>query len=324
MTSPNPTFLSFIGLAKETTIGTPVAATSFIPVHTLKPMDNQKYLEDKGWRGSQTDVYNEVIGQYHTTYDYDGDVFPDTIGFPIAGLLGDVVVTGASAPFTTVCSLLNSGSGQPPTYTLSDFDSLATRQFPGFTYEDVAFKFNADNLLTYTTKGIALPAVNGVSKPTASFSALPPLAGWTGVCSIGGSVVNTVLEGDITIKRKLDIIDTVDNTLGPRNIWGGPLSVEGKLTLLTVDQSARTAFLTNTQPALDILYSGGAGAGAFSLQFHMSKTAYTAETLERGKDYLTSSVTFKALANATDAGASGGLSPIKVTLQNAIATGTYK
>lgn len=324
MTSPFPTYLSFLGIAKEATAGTPVSATSFIPVHSLKPVDNQKYLTDKGWRGSYTDEYGEIPGTYHTTYDFDGDVFPDTIGFPLAGLLGDVTVTGASAPYSTGFALLNSGSGQPPTYTLSDFDSLDTRQFPGFTFEDIALKFNADGLLTYSAKGIALPAINGVVKPTSSFSALPPVAGWTGVISIGGSVVNTLLDGEISLKRKLTVIDAVDNSNGPRNIFAGPLSVDGKMTIVTMDSSALTAYLTNSQPSLDVNYQAGAGAAAVGLQLHMSKCAYTAATLERGKDYLTTQVTFKAIANTLDAGTSGGLSPIKATVKNAIAAGTYK
>lgn len=324
MTTPFPTYLSFLGIAKETTLGTAAAATSFIPVHSLKPVDNQKYLTDKGWRGVYADEFGEIAGTYHTTFDFDGDVFPDTIGFPLAGLLGDVAVTGTAAPYTTTMGLLNSGSGQPPTYTLTDYDSIDARQFPGFTFEDIALKFNADGLLTYSAKGIALPAINNLAKPTSSFSALPPIAGWTGVVSIGGTVVNTLLDGEVSIKRKLTVIDAVDNSNGPRNIFAGPVNVDGKMTIVTTDNSALNAYLTNSQPSLDVNYQQGTGTSAVQIKLHMSKCAYTAATLERGKDYLTTQVTFKAIANTTDVGASGGLSPIKATLQNAIATGTYK
>lgn len=324
MTTPFPTYLSFLGIAKETVVGTAVAATNFIPVTSLKPVDNQQYLVDKGIRGSYGEEFGEILGNYHTTYDYDGDVFPDVIGFPLAGLLGDVVTTGASAPFTHVMSLLNSGAGQPPTYTITDYDTLQTRQFPGFAYSDLSMKFNADGLLTAQAKGTAFPALNGIAKPTTSFTALQPVAGWTGVTQIGGATVDTVMEGDISIKRKLTIIDTVDNNPAPRNIFVGPLMVDGKMTIVAKDISALTAYLTNTQPSLDLNYTSGAGAALTQLKLHVSKAAYTVATQERGKDFMTHVVTFKAVLNSTDAGASGGLSPIKATLQNALPTGTYK
>jgi hypothetical protein len=51
---------------------------------------------------------------------------------------------------------------------------------------------------------------------------------------------------------------------------------------------------------------------------------YESADISRGKDYVELPISFKAVANSTDVGASGGYSPIKVTLQNAITSGTYK
>ena len=46
---------SFLGIAKETTFGTPVAATAFIPVKTMTPKDNLTLLPDAGYSLSPED-----------------------------------------------------------------------------------------------------------------------------------------------------------------------------------------------------------------------------------------------------------------------------
>jgi hypothetical protein len=56
----------------------------------------------------------------------------------------------------------------------------------------------------------------------------------------------------------------------------------------------------------------------------MSKCAISAADITRGKDYVEVPITWTAIANTTDIGTSGGYSPIKVTVQNAVTSGTYK
>jgi hypothetical protein len=101
------------------------------------------------------------------------------------------------------------------------------------------------------------------------------------------------------------------------------VSASGKLTLVMEDDTQYLNYLNNSKPSLDINFSQGAGAAAVQVKLHMTKAAYTAAEISRGKDYIELSVDFDALANTTDAGASGGYSPIKVTLQNAVAASTY-
>ncbi|PJN00793.1 hypothetical protein CG740_23085 [Streptomyces sp. CB01201] len=320
---PQPTFRSFLGIAKESVFGTPVAATAFIPVKSMKPKDKQDFLEDAGQRGSMVDSYNKIAGTLMSEYDFDGDVFPDTIGFPLAGVLGDVTTTGASAPYTHAMAVLNTGTGQPPSYTLSDYYAITTRQYAGAKISEVGLKFSGDGLLTYSAKAVALGSATA-SAPTPSYTAVTPLAGWVGAVTIGGSSNLTLIDGECTIKRSVDAINTVDSTQAPYALWSGPVSVSGKLTLVMEDDTQLLNYLNNSQPALDINYAQGAGASAVQVKLHMTKCAFTAADIERSKDYIALSVDYEAVANTTDVGGSGGYSPIKVTLQNALATGTYK
>ncbi|WKK26567.1 phage tail tube protein [Streptomyces olivoreticuli] len=320
---PQPSFRSVLGIAKETTFGTPVAATAFLPVKTMGPKDQLKLLEDKGQRGSLVEAYDAIAGPVFSEYDFDGDVFPDTFGWALTGILGDLTTTGTSAPYTHSLAVLNTGTGQPPSYTISDNYSIGARQFPGARFSEVSMKFSGDAMVTYSAKATCLASAT-TSAPIPSYTAVPPLAGWVGAVTIGGAAATYVMEGECTIKRSVTPIHTVDGSQAPYALWSGPLTTSGKLTLVMEDDSQLTNYLTNAKPSLDINYQQGTGAAAVQVKEHMSKVAYTNAQIARGKDFIELTVDFAAMANTSDAGASGGYSPVKVTLQNAIAPGVYK
>lgn len=319
---PKASQLSFLGIAKETTAGTGVAATAFIPVSAPTGKDALTLLPDKGLRGALVDVYDEIPGPKSGTFEFDGDVFPDTVPWVIAGILGDVVTTGASAPYTHVISTLNSGSGQPKSYSLTDFYSAGTRQYAGAMFNEFDLKFSADGMLTYSAKSTTFGSAT-VTKPTASFTDIPPLAAWTGTVTIGAAAGAIVMDGEINVKRSATVINAVDNSQDPAAIWLGPVSVDGKLTVVMEDDTLLTQYLNGTPTTLTVDYSAGAGADAVQVQATMSKVKLTASDIDRGKDYVSLSISFEALANSTDVGASAGYSPIKFTVQNAVATGVY-
>jgi hypothetical protein len=319
---PHSSNLSFLGIAKETILGTAVPATAFIPVDKPTPKDSLTLLQDKGLRGSMVEVYNEIAGPKHSTFDFGGDVFPDTVGWMLAGVLGDVTTTGASAPFTHAVSTLNSADGQPKSYTLTDYYATGTRQYAGAKFSELAFKFNGDSMLTYTAKAMAFASTT-TTVPTPSFTAVAPVAAWTGAVTIGGVASTAVLDGEVTIKRPVTVIQPVAGSQNPGNIWSGPVTVDGKMTLVMEDDTQLTNYLNNTQPSLDVNFQAGAGAAAIQVKLHMTNVVYSAADIGRGKDYVEIAVSFSARANSTDIGASGGYSPIKATIQNAIASGTY-
>lgn len=320
-----PTAQTTLGIAKEPpgAWGTPVAATNFIPVSPPTPKDVVKLAQDKGLRGSMTDTYGEIQLTKHTTFDFAGDVFADTFGFMLTGILGDLATTGASAPYSHAISLYNATDGQTPSYTITDSYSVNTRQYPGAKFSDLDIKFSADGLLTYSAKAVALPSVT-TTAPTPSFTSVQPLASWIGAVTIGGTANTSVMDGNITIKRSIGVVDTVDGSQAPHALWSGPLSVSGKLTLVMEDETQLTNYLSNTQPSLDVTFTTGTGVGVQSLKLHMTQVAYQSADISRGKEYVELPISFTAIANSTDIGASGGYSPIKCTLQNAITAGTYK
>ena len=319
---------SYLGIAKEVTKGTPVSATDFIPVakDSLKPVDVIDPLYDQGLRGSNVLNYNYIPGRTRSTFDFGGAVFADTIGYSIAGMLGSVATTGASAPYTHTISLLNSlTSGtdtQPISYTLTDFYAVDVREYPGCQFSDFSLKFNADGMLEYDAKTTGWLS-NTTSDPVPTFSTLLPTPVWRGAVTIGGSSVSTSMTGNIDMTRPVTPIYGISNTQQPYQVFLGPLEVTGKITFVMEDDSQLLNYLNNTQPALVFNWNYGTGANEVQIQATLSKGAYTTGAIERGDDFVKVTVDINAQSTTTDAGSSGGYSPIKWVLKNAKASGTY-
>jgi len=299
------------------------APTDFIPVKTFTPNDMITYLSDQNFRGSAVNIYGQLPGVIHGEYDTGGDVFPDSIGYLLAGLLGDVVTTGAAGAFTHVFAALNAGNAQSKSLTVTDVEPVQPRAFPGMVVADLSLAFTAAQFLTYTAKLTGYQSAPA-AQPTLSFSTDQPLQAWTGGVTIGGVYSPALLSGTMDIKRNATVENTVSGQQGPYIVWDGPVEVSGKLTFIYEDESQLLNYLQGTAPSIDIPFTIGSGAALRVVRLHMSKANYTAGQKMRTGDSLAMDITYSAIANTTDAGASGGYSPVKVTLQNAKPAGTYQ
>ena len=315
---------SYIGIAKETTKGTAVTTpTAYIPViaSSVKPQDIYTPLFDEGLRGSLVKNYQYIQGRIHSTFDFGGAVFADTVIYPLAGVLGEDVVTG-SAPYIHTLALKNSATtaadAQPSAYTILDFYGANVRTWTGHQFSDFSLKWSADGLLEYDAKSTGWQSAT-VSTPTPSFSTVVPTAVWYGTVSVGGTQISNNTEGNIDMKRPVTPIYGISNVQTPYQVFLGALEVTGKATFLMENDTQLTNYLTNTQPALVFNWTTGTGATQTSIQATMTKGAYTLAVIERSKDFVEVVVDFNAQGNLTDAG-TVGYSPIKWVIKNAVTT----
>lgn len=324
----------FILVAKETSQGTPVAGTATIPVDKFEPEDKPVWLDDKALRGSMVEMYGRQQGVIKTDFSMSGPVFGDTLGWLLGNILGDITTTGASAPFSHAVSLLNSGAGQPTSHTFTHFQgtvaSVGARQYPGACLSELTLKWNAETqLFTYDAKGSSWPSVIPGATPTSAPSTVVPLPSWRGQLGIGGpaaggTLVKTITDGEIAIKRALEPVFTTQLAQTPYIIQRGAVSVSGKLNFIAADESPYLTMINNTQPQLQFLIGNGiVGAGQLQVQVDCQNAAYNASKYDSGKAAAAYQASFDAIANTTNAGTSGGYSPAKVTITNAIAAGTY-
>ncbi|MFB6955445.1 phage tail tube protein [Streptomyces sp. NPDC056309] len=403
----------FVGIANETSQGTPVAMTSTVLVSEVKPKDNPSWLEDKSWRGSMaTDAFAKIPGVSHAEIDLGGPAYGDGLGFFLRNILGDLSITGTSTgsgsttltaaaavgatsittqatvpastavqigtgatsevfttgtpsgsgpytiplstptgglryahasaeavqpvtgPYTQAHSLLNSGSGQPISHTITHFlgptATSGARQYPGACFSELSLKWNAESeLLTWSGKATTWPSVALGAMPVAAPSTVLPVASWRMKLGIGGpasgaTLINTVTDGEITIKREVNPFYTVTGTQNPYIIQRGGLSVDGKLTFVAADESPLLYMLNNTQPQLQILLDNGlTGTNKIAFQIDCQIAAFTDMDPDGSKSAVEYGGSFSSILNTVNAGGSGGYSPIKVSITNNAPAGTY-
>lgn len=251
-----------------------------------------------------------------------------------------VTVTAVTAPFTHAFAVLNSGAtgpyqqGQPPTHTVTHYSgvtpSVGARQFSGACCSDLELTFNAETeLLMMTSKWTSWPSVAAGALPVSAPSAVLPIASWRGAIGLGGpatggTLVKAVPSGKITFKRKLEPDFTVSGVQTPYIIQRGELDISGELEIIAADESGLNYMLNNTQPQFQFLLDNGVvGAGDIKVQVDCQQTAFNAATMDSSKANIRYKLTFDALANTTNAGGSGGGSPGKVTITNALGSNTY-
>ena len=327
MASAQPSVRSYLGIAKEVTPATPVAATEFIPISkdSFKPVDIIAPLYDTGLRGSMVENYNYIQGRRHTEIDVAGPVFADTIGWWLGGILGSVATTGASAPYAHEITLKNAttGDAQPTSFTLEDYYVAGNRFYPGCKVTEFSMTFNSEGMLEYTTKLMGHPSTT-TSAATPSFSAVVPTPVWRGEVSIGGSVIGYTTDGTITMTRKAEAIFGINTAQGPYEVFLGALDTTGSLTFVMENDDQLLNFLNNTQPVLNFAWSQGAGASLTTVAFNVAKGAYTTASIDRSGDHVAITVDVSGIGNTTDAGSTGGYAPIQWYLQNAVAAGIYQ
>jgi hypothetical protein len=241
----------------------------------------------------------------------------------------------SAGPFTYAWSLLNSGGGQPASHTLTHYlgttATVGARQYPGFCLSQCNFTFNAESeLFAWTGQGTSWPSVAAGAAPTANPTTVLPTASWRTKVGIGGpasggTLVNTVMDGEVDITRELQPVFTATGVRTPYIIQRGGLSVAGKLNFGAVsDETVLLYMLNNTQPQVQIVCDNGqSGANQVVIQIDMNSAVFTQADPDTSKAAIGYQASFQANFNTTNAGGSGGQSPIKVSVTCAVAPGTF-
>jgi hypothetical protein len=229
-------------------------------------------------------------------------------------------VTGANALLAQAHSLSITDWYGPTAVT-------GARVYPGSMLSDLTLTLDPSKLVTFSAKAMSWGSSAASSTPGVIVSSLPPLAGWNLLTGIGGpasggTLVNNIENLTLTLSRKLKLYPTLGQAQ-PFIIRQGKFGMSGKFTVITANETALTNYLTNVQPQLQFVLNSGSGATTQNLQIDMQQVAYNAVQPVRTDEAVKLEVSFKAIANTTNVGSSGGFSPGMITLGNAMAVGSY-
>ena len=324
ITSALPGPLQALGIVKEATPGAGGTPTYFMSPKTITPKDDPKKVEIDALRGSMTTVYNVLPTIITGSVGVDGYFYPDTDGFPLMGILSDLTESGTAAPFTHVASLLNSAPGQPHTYAVThSWGATEARERAFGVWESVDIKFTASGVLTVTSSIITFGSTQ-VAPTTPTITTALPVPAWVGTLTLGGVANYQLFDGNLTIKRTVTPVEVLNGTQIPGSIFGGTVAVTGKISVVAdAADTIQVEFLQDTQQSMVLNFTQGTAGLEQSLNLQCSLVDWKTYQLKTQDDYMAADVDVVAIANSTDAGASGGESPIKVTLLNAIPAGIY-
>ena len=216
-----------------------------------------------------------------------------------------------------VFSLLNNGGAgnQPPSLTLTDYDGEEWRQLTASQMDKLSIVGNATALVNYTTDFYCNPSITP-SSPTASYSTVPPVPTWTTALVISGTQYTDVEEWTIDLSRGTKPIPAVTGTLEYFEYFAGPLTANGKLTVVeTSGATELTQYQNGTNNTFDFLVNDVTTGDI--MEIHSSSVIYKTGELVRSKEYVEAELTFDFLPTATDATA-GGVSPIIISFGNSV------
>ena len=229
-------------------------------------------------------------------------------------------------------SLLNPGSlggggstsSQPPTYTYEDFSGVpavtGARVYSYSCFSEVSITGEAQALVEWDGKITALASQIAASTPTTSLSSVVPQPSWVSTVAINGAGTQNNASWKLTLTRKLEPKFTNQGTQDPYAI---PRSYLEAMIAFDWDPAPdETEFIyytQNSQPSAQIVASNNlSGTAAVSLTINANQLGFTDAALEDGKEVFGFSESAKCIANTTNAGPSGGYSPLSISLVNQV------
>lgn len=231
-------------------------------------------------------------------------------------------VNTVTGPYTHKFALLNTGNGQPPTHTFTDFTGLTAstgaRMYPSCCVAQLDVTGNAEQLLDLKVTGNSWISTPAGTTPTNATSWVTPVPNWRSTVTVGGSTVNSLGEWAFSMKRQLQVYFTAQGSQNPYIIARGGLSITGTFNYTVAsDESPLTQMLNNTQPVVVVNVGNGlAGTSNLNLNIQCSKSAFMKSKIERNAVLVGYGDEFEAIANTSDVGGTAGLSPGLVTIIN--------
>ena len=313
---PKLTRLSWIGIGKETTLGTAVVPTLWIPVTRPKVEDIPDYEKDESIQANPTMYRGVYLGYEDGDVEFDGRLYPEVIGpLLVASGYADSI-TGAGPSYTHTFKIPAAGT-QPPSYTITTYNQLTSsgnvRQYPGAIIDQLDLIVDAKGSCKYTSKWKAWPS-STASKPTPTWVNTTPLMGWEMAPSIGGSAVSRLISSQLTLKSSTELPHTMNGVRTPYTTFAGPREADWKFKAICEDETDWLHLVNNDQPALSLPITSPYGSPAPVLTMIAAAAAFTKEPLDFTQKWVQLDADVTGFYNSGDGG------PVQFTLVNGVAT----
>ncbi|MEE6264872.1 phage tail tube protein [Streptomyces diastatochromogenes] len=196
-----------------------------------------------------------------------------------------------------------------PTYSLTLYDTTQTVSCSYCRLSDLQMKIDPKGAVSLSLKYVSFPSVVQ-SVQTETFSTYDPLLGWSWTMNNAGGASTRGLTYDMTVKRATEAIASSDGTQAPREVFAGPIEVDGTYKAIFENQTDMALYLNYTQSATTATLAQPVPRGGQSLALTMSKSGYYKGKRDLGSAYVQADFSISGIYNTTDGGA------VSATLKN--------
>lgn len=301
--------LTQLGLARETTRGTPVVPTFTVPWVNFTFDDKVAVYNSQEALGVLDDQAEQYIGEKWGEGDIEGEVRDKSFGLILYALMGTEAPTGAG-PYTHTYTLLQTSAHPSLTLTVDDPSGAGDYQFPLAMLEKLSLDIKLGELIKYNATFISKPSESAAAftgAPTAENKFVPTqvtfklaatradLAAATPV-----KVQNLKIEFNKNLLRKQFL-----GSMAPDDILNQAFSCEGTFQLPYEDQTYKNYELNNTYKAMSITIQNNdvtlAGGGSPTIVITLPRVGFKNWTPQRPKGALyEQTIDFKAYRDVTN------------------------
>ncbi len=292
-----PTELKILGLGKETTRGSPVNPTFYIPVTADSEFEYKvNLLEDDLVRGI-FERFPPVAGTKECTGTIGFEVDDKNCGYFLLSLLGKVTTqdVGGSGNAYLHTFVRDTNLIELPSLTIYLDRKLSKKRYPLSVVKSISFTGTGDGKITATANILSKTEEDTNVPLSPVWTEYKPFVFHQAVVTIDGSTVTNVKDWSLTIDNGAVGIRALIGSQDVQNILAfSKMMVSGTMTIYFENETQRQKFLSNTSATIVIGYEAELLEPGYKRSFiiEIPKAHYTAYPFQNVDGLLGSAVAF--------------------------------
>jgi hypothetical protein len=295
-------YLTKVGLARETTWGSSTAPVALLPVDppTFTPAFDQ--VLDQSLRGLPALDYAAYQGVGRVEASMEGNFYPEELGYLLFSAMGSCVSSGTAVPYTHTFSL----GSHPPGLSIQDENGIQNYRYTGCMVSELTLTFNSsEGMLRWSSSLVGKQKINVASGTIPAESTSAPFLSWMIEAEVGGvKPFGKIIEGEITLSRDVNL-HFVDGSLQtPGTAYVGPLEVTGRATVFFDADADYNRYLDKLQEPVAFTWAYGAGTAYREVTFEAGNMDFgdSPAEVDRSGASVTLAYTMRALYHAAYGG----------------------
>ena len=200
-----------------------------------------------------------------------------------------------------------------PTYSFTVDDGADQLGWPGQVCSEMQIKIDPKGFVTMSPKFMGFPSITEATFAYAA-SAAQPVVGWAWTVTNAGATSTRGLSFDITMKRATEPIFASTGLQAPREVFPGPLEVDGTYKAVFENSADMNLYIqANQLPTVHTMTQPVTSGGAV-MAITMSQSGYTSGKRDIATPYVQADYNMAGINNSTDGGV------VQVSLQNSVST----